>query len=122
MPYRPKPTVKLYYSIGEVANMFGVKPSLIRFWENEFEVLKPTKNKKGNRMFTAEDIENLKIIFRLVKGEGYTLQGAKEKLKMKEIEEEVKKEDIQESKQIKGDVLERLQKVKNWLNFLQNEI
>jgi DNA-binding transcriptional MerR regulator len=102
--------------------MFGVKPSLIRFWENEFEVLKPTKNKKGNRMFTAEDIENLKEIFRLVKGEGYTLQGAKEKLKMKEIEEEDRQDREEEHVIAKKEVLERLFKIKDWLQFLENEI
>lgn len=122
MPYKQKATVKLYYSIGEVAAMFAVKPSLIRFWENEFEVLKPTKNKKGNRMFTAEDIENLKEIFRLVKGEGYTLQGAKEKLKMKEIEEEDKQGRVDENVEQKREIIEKLHKIRNWLQFLENEI
>ncbi|MFI5203647.1 MAG: MerR family transcriptional regulator [Flavobacteriales bacterium] len=122
MPYKQKATVKLYYSIGEVAAMFAVKPSLIRFWENEFEVLKPTKNKKGNRMFTAEDIENLKEIFRLVKGEGYTLQGAKEKLKMKEIEEEDKQVRVDETVEQKREIIEKLHKIRNWLQFLENEI
>ncbi|MFZ5555083.1 MAG: MerR family transcriptional regulator [Bacteroidota bacterium] len=83
MPYIEKPTVKLYYSIGEVADMFGVNPSLIRFWEKEFDIIKPTKNKKGNRLFTDSDIQNFKKIFSLVKGEGYTLHGAKERLKDK---------------------------------------
>lgn len=67
---------KLYYPIGEVAEMFGVNTSLIRFWEKEFEVLKPHKNKKGNRLFTNEDVANLKLIFHLVKEKGYTLEGA----------------------------------------------
>lgn len=83
MPYIEKPTVKLYYSIGEVAEMFAVNTSLIRFWEKEFDIIKPTKNKKGNRMFTAEDIDNFKKIFSLVKGDGYTLHGAKERLRDK---------------------------------------
>lgn len=83
MPYKEKESLKLYYSIGEVAKMFGVNTSLIRFWEKEFDIIKPTKNKKGNRLFTADDIENFKKIFALVKGEGHTLQGAKEKLKEK---------------------------------------
>lgn len=86
MPYKDKHTVKLYYSIGEVANMFNVNTSLIRFWEKEFDIIKPTKNKKGNRLFTAEDIENFKKIFALVKSEGYTLQGAKEKLREKSFQ------------------------------------
>lgn len=122
MPYKQKATIKLYYSIGEVASMFSVKPSLIRFWENEFDVLKPTKNKKGNRMFTAEDIENLKVIFRLVKGEGYTLQGAKEKLKMKVLEEEDKLERVDESVEQKREIIEKLYKIRTWLQFLENEI
>ncbi len=72
---------KVYWSIGEVAELFDVNTSLIRFWEKEFDILKPFKNKKGDRMFTKADIENLRIIFHLVKERGYTLQGAKDKLK-----------------------------------------
>jgi DNA-binding transcriptional MerR regulator len=122
LPYKQKPTVKLYYTIGEVADMFGVKTSLIRFWENEFEILKPSKNKKGNRLFTAEDIENIKKIFKLVKGEGYTLQGAKEKLKMQKMEEEEGVE-IQKENSIKNiEVLQKLSHIKNWLNFLESEL
>ena len=81
MPYKEKETTKLYYSIGEVAEMFKVNTSLIRFWEKEFDILKPVKNKKGNRMFSKNDLENLRIIFHLVKERGFTLQGAKDKLK-----------------------------------------
>jgi DNA-binding transcriptional MerR regulator len=81
MPYKPKEITKLFYSIGEVAEMFDVNASLIRFWEKEFEILQPKKNKKGNRMFTPEDVENLKIIYHLVKERGFTLEGAKQKLK-----------------------------------------
>jgi DNA-binding transcriptional MerR regulator len=81
MPYKEKETVKLYYSIGEVAKMFKVNPSLIRFWEKEFDIIKPQKNKKGNRMFTQEDVDNFHIIFHLVKERGFTLQGAREKLR-----------------------------------------
>ena len=72
---------KLYYSIGEVAKMFNVNASLIRFWEKEFDIIQPKKNKKGNRLFTKSDIENFHRIFQLVKNEGYTLDGAKQKLK-----------------------------------------
>ncbi len=72
---------KRYYSIGEVAKAFGVNTSLIRFWENEFEALKPKKNAKGNRKFTPEDIKNLKLIYHLVKERGFTLEGAKIHLK-----------------------------------------
>ncbi|NNC50828.1 MAG: MerR family transcriptional regulator [Flaviramulus sp.] len=72
---------KRYYGIGEVAKAFGVNTSLIRFWEKEFDVLKPKKNAKGNRKFTPEDIKNLKFIYHLVKERGFTLEGAKTHLK-----------------------------------------
>jgi DNA-binding transcriptional MerR regulator len=72
---------KRYYAIGEVANAFGVNTSLIRFWEKEFDALKPKKNAKGNRKFTPEDIKNLKLIYHLVKERGFTLEGAKIHLK-----------------------------------------
>ena len=67
--------------MGEVSEMFDVNPSLIRHWESKFEVLKPQKNKKGNRMFTPEDVENLKLIYHLVKERGMTLDGARRALK-----------------------------------------
>ena len=72
---------KRYFKIGEVAKAFGVNTSLIRFWEKEFDIIKPKKNEKGNRLFTKEDIENFKLIFNLVKERGFTLDGAKQKLK-----------------------------------------
>ena len=72
---------KRYYSIGELAKAFDVNASLIRFWDKEFEILKPKKNAKGNRMFTPEDVTNLKLIFHLVKERGFTLEGAKTHLK-----------------------------------------
>ena len=72
---------KRYYSIGEVARAFNVNTSLIRFWEKEFDVLKPKKNAKGNRKFTPEDIKNLQLIYHLVKERGFTLEGAKIHLK-----------------------------------------
>lgn len=72
---------KRYYGIGEVAKAFKVNTSLIRFWEKEFDILKPKKNAKGNRKFTQEDIENLKFIYHLVKVRGFTLEGAKIHLK-----------------------------------------
>ncbi len=81
MPYKETEQIKLYYTIGEVAQLFNVNASLIRFWEKEFDVLNPKKNKKGNRLFTQEDVENLRIIYYLVKERGFTLQGAKSKLK-----------------------------------------
>lgn len=74
---------KQYYKIGEVAKAFGVNTSLIRFWEKEFNIIKPKKNKKGNRLFRPDDIKNLQLIYHLVKEKGYTLDGAKKKLKEK---------------------------------------
>jgi len=74
---------KLYYSIGEVADIFGVNASLIRFWEKEFDAIKPKKNAKGDRKFTPKDIEIVHRIHDLVKVKGYTLEGAKKALKVK---------------------------------------
>lgn len=81
MPYKEKEIEKLYYPIGEVAAMFGVNASLIRFWEKEFDIIRPKKNKKGNRLFTKEDLANFHKIFDLVKKQGYTLDGARQKLR-----------------------------------------
>jgi DNA-binding transcriptional MerR regulator len=106
-----KETEKLYYTIGEVADMFAVNSSLIRFWEKEFEVLKPKKNKKGNRLFTAEDLSNLKLIFHLVKERGYTLEGAKKKLNEN-------KENVEEQVQIK----ETLVRMRQFLSELKESI
>ena len=72
---------KRYFSIGELAKAFGVNASLIRFWDKEFDILKPKKNAKGNRMFTPEDVKNLQLIYHLVKERGFTLEGAKTHLK-----------------------------------------
>ena len=81
MPYKETKVEKLYYTIGEVATMFNVNTSLIRFWEKEFDIIKPKKNKKGNRLFTQKDIDNFHIIYHLVKENGMTLKGAKKKMK-----------------------------------------
>jgi DNA-binding transcriptional MerR regulator len=86
MPYKEFEETKLYYSISEVADMFKVNASLIRFWEKEFDIIKPARNKKGNRMFTIEDVENFKLIFLLVKERGFTLDGAKTKLKADKLQ------------------------------------
>jgi DNA-binding transcriptional MerR regulator len=102
---------KRYYKIGEVAKAFGVNTSLIRFWENEFDVLKPKKNKKGNRLFTPEDLQNLKMIYFLVKEKGFTLEGAKNKLK--ENPEEVFS---------KHKIILRLEEVKNELIAIKNQL
>lgn len=104
MPYKEMKIEKLYYSIGEVSEMLGVPVSTVRFWENEFDILKPMKNKKGNRLFTPADIKNLKIIHHLLKEEGMTLAGAKKKLAEKWDETDYKFE-----------INESLQKIKNIL-------
>jgi DNA-binding transcriptional MerR regulator len=72
---------RIYYTIGEVARMFDVNTSLIRFWEKEFDLIQPKKNKKGNRLFTQKDVDNFHLIYNLVKERGFTLKGAKDKLK-----------------------------------------
>lgn len=72
---------KLFYSMGEVAEMFDVKTSLIRHWDSQFSILKPKRNKKGNRLFSPQDVENLKVIYHLVKERGMTLEGAKKAMK-----------------------------------------
>ena len=81
MSFTRKETKKLFYQIGEVASELNVNVSLIRFWEKEFDIIKPKKNKKGNRQFSQKDFDNLKIIHFLVKEKGYTLEGAKKKIK-----------------------------------------
>ena len=111
MPYKDKETEKLYYSIGEVSDMFEVKTSLIRFWEKEFDLIKPQKNNKGNRLFTKKDVDNFHIIFHLVKERGYTLQGAKAKLKEN-------KEDLIHSVEI----IKRLTQIKDFLLELKQEL
>lgn len=104
-------TEKYYYSIGEVAKMFNVNTSLIRYWENEFDVLRPRKNKKGNRLFTQRDVRYVHVIYHLTKVKGYTLAGAKMALKDKfsEYEERVM-------------LLDTLNKTRNFLVELDHEL
>ena len=106
MPYKERKVEKLYYSIGEVAEMLVVPVSTIRFWENEFDILKPMKNKKGNRLFTPADIKNLKILNHLVKEEGMTLSGAKKRLAVKWDETEYKYEISESLQSIKSMLLD----------------
>jgi DNA-binding transcriptional MerR regulator len=101
MPYKEIKVEKLYYSIGEVAKMFDVNTSLIRFWEKEFDIIKPKKNKKGNRLFTQKDIDNFHIIYHLVKENGMTLKGAKKKIKENKEDTEHNFEIIRSLEQIK---------------------
>ncbi|MAM05673.1 MAG: MerR family transcriptional regulator [Flavobacteriales bacterium] len=102
---------KLFYSIGETAKMFNVNVSLIRFWEKEFEIIKPKKNKKGNRLFTDKDIKNLGIIYNLVKERKYTLNGAKKKIK------ENKKNTLSNI-----EVINKLKNIRKFLNTLKEEL
>lgn len=111
MPYKEKEIEKKYFSIGEVAEVFKVAPSLIRFWESEFDILAPKKNKKGNRQFTKEDIDNLTVIYHLVKEKGYTLQGAKEALK-----------NSRQKPVDKVEVIKSLEKVKDFLIELKKSL
>jgi DNA-binding transcriptional MerR regulator len=107
---------KLYYSIGEVALIFDVNTSLIRFWEKEFSIIQPKKNKKGNRLFTVKDIENFNKIYQLVKLEGYTLDGAKKALKAKETEP------LTESQHTSNEtIIERLEQIKSQLIQLKTQ-
>lgn len=102
---------KRYFKIGEVAKAFDVNASLLRFWENEFDVIRPKKNAKGNRLFTQEDIKNLQLIYHLVKEKGFTLEGAKNKLKEKP-------EEIVSN----HEVIVRLDKIKNELLRIKNQL
>jgi DNA-binding transcriptional MerR regulator len=102
---------KRYYSIGEVAKAFSVNTSLIRFWEKEFDILKPKKNAKGNRKFTPEDIKNLKFIYHLVKERGFTLEGAKTHLK------EEKQKTLSNF-----EIISKLEHVKHQLNKLKQQL
>lgn len=111
MPYKEKEIEKLYYTIGEVAKMFEVNTSLIRFWEKEFDIIQPKKNKKGNRLFTKQDIDNFQVIYHLVKERGYTLQGAKEKLKQN-------KSDVVDT----VEMVRSLQKVRDFLVELKEDL
>jgi len=93
---------RLYYTIGEVSKMFDVNTSLIRFWEKEFEIIKPKKNKKGNRLFTQKDVDNFHTIYHLVKEKGYTLNGAKERLAQNSESVESNTEVIKTLKEIRA--------------------
>lgn len=119
MHYKEIDTVKLYYTIGEVAEMFNVSTSLIRFWEKSFEILKPKKNKKGNRLFTIEDIDNLKIIYNLVKEQGLTLEGAKKYLRENKTS---LKHEIKTEKNQFLDIENKLKSIKKTLVEIQKSL
>ncbi len=111
MAWKEKEIEKLYYTIGEVAVMLDVNTSLLRYWEKEFDVLKPKKNTKGDRFFTKDDIEKIKLIYHLVREKGYTLDGAKSRLKT----------DI-EATQKKYKMVEKLKEIRGFLEDLKENI
>ena len=106
MPYIEKNPKKMFYKIGEVAAVFGVTPSLIRFWEKEFDMLKPFRNNKGTRYFTDEDMETFQTIFYLVKEKGHTLESAKEILATRKNEADRQREIYNSLCRIKSFLLE----------------
>ncbi|MGE0637294.1 MAG: MerR family transcriptional regulator [Bacteroidia bacterium] len=106
MPVKDEEPKKMFYSIGEVARMFNVNTSLIRFWEGEFDIIRPQKNKKGNRLFTQKDVDNFHIIYHLVKERGFTLQGAKEKMRGNPDDTVNNTEVVKSLKKIKSFLLE----------------
>jgi len=112
MALRTQPIGKLYYRIGEVADMFKVNTSLIRFYEKEFDIIKPHRNKKGNRLFTQNDVDNFHSIFHLIKEKGYTLDGAKLQLREKKAA----------AKSPEQDVLNSLLRMKRFLMELREQL
>jgi DNA-binding transcriptional MerR regulator len=111
MPYKKPKIEKIFYSIGEVADMICENQSLIRYWENQFDALKPQKNKKGTRLFTKEDIETVRLIHHLVKVRGLTLKGAQQKLK-----------DNREETINNYEIVQRLQNVRQQLIEIRDEL
>lgn len=111
MPYKKPKIEKIFYSIGEVADVIGENQSLIRYWENQFDALKPHKNKKGTRLFSKEDIETVKLIHHLVKERGLTLKGAQQKLK-----------DNKEETISNFEIVQRLQDVRQQLVEIRDEL
>ncbi|MFY0592210.1 MerR family transcriptional regulator [Roseivirga sp.] len=111
MPYKEKPIVKKYFTIGEVAKLLGVATSLIRFWETQFDFIRPKKNAKGNRKFTQDDLKKLKLVYHLVKEKGYTLQGAQEHIKNS-------KDNIED----KAEMIESLRNVRSFLEEMKKNL
>ena len=104
---------KLFYSMGEVAEMFDVNTSLIRHWESQFSILRPKRNKKGNRLFSPEDVGNLKMIYHLVKERGMTLEGAKKALRKAPAESGVDRD---------TELMERLQRIRTLLVEVREDL
>jgi DNA-binding transcriptional MerR regulator len=117
MPYKEKAIEKKYFSISEVSSQLDLSPSLLRFWETEFETtIRPKKNKNGVRMYTVQDIEKITLVKTLVKDRGFTLQGARDYLKKQ------KKEEILNESAAKSDVAKTLQNLRNFLVSLRDSI
>lgn len=106
MPYKEPKIEKVVFTIGEVADLMQTSTSTIRYWENQFEELKPQKNKKGNRLFSKEDVELVKFIHHLVKERGLTIKGAKQKLKDNREETVHNYEIVKRLKEVKQQLLE----------------
>ena len=111
MPYKLKPIEKKYFTIGEVAKELGVATSLIRFWETQFDFIRPKKNKKGNRKFTQDDLKKIKWVYHLVKVKGYTLQGAQDHIRKS-------KSSISNS----AEMIESLKKIQKFLEDIKNQL
>ncbi len=111
VPYKEKTIEKKYYSIGEVAKMFDVSASLIRFWEEEFDIICPKKSKKGHRMFSKDDIDSIRLVYHLVKEKGYTLNGARDAIQgnRKNIEKSMR-------------AIEKLKEIRSFLSDLRDQL
>ena len=102
---------KIYYSISELSEHFGVAQSLLRYWEKEFDKINPKRNKKGTRFYSKQDVEQIKLVYHLVKEQGHTLEGARQKLKRSKKKVEVRVE-----------VKDRLEKIKADLSALRDQL
>ncbi|NOY96802.1 MAG: MerR family transcriptional regulator [Chlorobi bacterium] len=111
MPYKEPKIEKHFYKISEVAGLFGLETSTIRYWEEEFPSIKPYRNKKGNRLFTKEDIEQVRLVYHLLKEKGMTLKGAQKKLREN-------KEDTVNN----FEIVKRLENVRSQLIDIRNEL
>lgn len=111
MPYKEREIEKVYFTIGEVADMLQLNASVLRYWEKEFDILRPKKNAKGDRFYTKEDISRLKLIHHLVREKGFTIEGARQRLKTHLGEEEKKVA-----------LLEKLKHLRNFLSDLKEQL
>ena len=96
---------KIYYSISELSQHFGVAQSLLRYWEKEFDKINPKRNKKGTRFYSKQDVEQIKLVYHLVKEQGHTLEGARQKLKRNKKKVEVRVEVKDRLEKIKADLI-----------------